>query len=146
MAIKLVVGGQHIHVISAYIPLADLGEEVKRHLWKDLDEVLQGVPHSDKLFIGVDFNGVIGASASGYDEVHDDFNFGYRSEGGTLLLDFASAFDLVIANSCFHKREEHLVTFHNMVSKSHIDYLLFRRCNRGLCSDCKVIPTENIVT
>ncbi|XP_019252778.1 PREDICTED: uncharacterized protein LOC109231581 [Nicotiana attenuata] len=126
MAINLLVGGQNINVISAYIPRADLGEEANRHLWEDLDEVLRGVPHSDKLFIGVDFNGHIGASASGYDEVHGDFNFGYRSEGGTLLLDFASAFDLVIANACFHKREEHLVPFHSIVVKSHIDYLLFR--------------------
>ncbi|XP_019237539.1 PREDICTED: uncharacterized protein LOC109217727 [Nicotiana attenuata] len=68
-----------------------------------------------------------------------------RNKGGTSLLDFAKAFALVIANSCFHKREEHLVTFHSMVAKTQIDYLLLIKCDIGLCSDYKVIPSENIV-
>ncbi|XP_070014414.1 uncharacterized protein [Nicotiana sylvestris] len=56
------------------------------------------------------------------------------------------AFGLVIANSSFPKREEHLVTFQNAVAKTHIDYLLLKRCDRGLCKDCKVIPGEILVT
>ncbi|XP_070036877.1 uncharacterized protein [Nicotiana tomentosiformis] len=146
MTIKIVVGGRNIHIISAYAPQASLGEEVKRHFWENLDEFVRGIPHFDKLYIGGDFNGHIGASIGGYNEVHGGFSFGDRNEGGTSLLDFAIALNFVKANSYFQKREEHLVTFRSMVAKTQIDYLLFRRCDRGLCSDCNVIPGKNIVT
>ncbi|XP_016480780.1 uncharacterized protein LOC107801888 [Nicotiana tabacum] len=88
----------------------------------------------------------IGSSTGGYGEVFGGFDFGERNDGGTSLLDFASAFELVIVNSIFLKREEHLVTFLSMVAKTQIDYLLFRRYDRGLCEDCKVIPSENLTT
>nr|XP_016480472.1 PREDICTED: craniofacial development protein 2-like [Nicotiana tabacum] len=89
-----------------------------------------------------DFNGHIGSTAGGYGELHGGFNFGERNGGGTSLLDFAKAFELVIVNFSFPKREEHLVTFQNTVAKTQIDYLLLRRCDRGLCKNCKVIPGE----
>nr|XP_033510574.1 uncharacterized protein LOC117275397 [Nicotiana tomentosiformis] len=113
MAIKVVVGGNTLNVISAYAPQTGLDEEVKRR---------------------------------GYGEVHGGFGFGDRNGGGTSLLDFARVFELVIVNSMFPKREEHLVTFLSMVAKTQIDYLLLRRCDRGLCEDCKVIPSENLAT
>ncbi|XP_075086377.1 uncharacterized protein LOC142169074 [Nicotiana tabacum] len=101
---------------------------------------------TDKLFIGGDFNGHIGWSAGGYGEVHGGFGFGVRNGEGTLLLDFARAFELVIVNSIFPKKDEHLITFRSMVAKTQIDYLLLRRCDKGLCEDCKVIPRENLTT
>lgn len=33
-----------------------------------------------------------------------------------------------------------------MVTKTQIDYLPLRRCDRGLCEDCKVISSENLTT
>ncbi|KAH0664891.1 hypothetical protein KY285_026097 [Solanum tuberosum] len=58
----------------------------------------------------------------------------------------AKAFELVIANSCFPKKENHLVTFRSSVAKTQIDYLLLRKGDRGLVKDCKVIPSENLTT
>ncbi|XP_070032074.1 uncharacterized protein [Nicotiana tomentosiformis] len=114
--------------------------------WEGLEEIVHQVPHAEKLFIGWDFNGHIGLAADGYGDVHGGFGFGERNGGGTSLLDFAKAFGLVITNSSFPKREEHLVTFQNAVAKTQIDYLLLRRCDRGLCKDCKVIPGEILTT
>ncbi|XP_075087850.1 uncharacterized protein LOC142169828 [Nicotiana tabacum] len=91
MAIKLVVGGFALNVISAYAPHVGLDEENKR------------------------------ATSGSCDSVHGGFGFGVRNRGGTLLLDCAKAFDLVIANSCFLKREEHLVTFQSSLAKNQID-------------------------
>ncbi|XP_019236209.1 PREDICTED: craniofacial development protein 2-like [Nicotiana attenuata] len=93
-----------------------------------------------------DFNGHIGAAAGSYGEVHGGFGLGDRNGGGTSLLDFAKSFELVIANSTFPKREEHLVTFQSLAVKTQIDYLLLRRCDRGLCKDCKVIPGDTLAT
>nr|XP_009594538.1 craniofacial development protein 2-like [Nicotiana tomentosiformis]XP_016497154.1 PREDICTED: craniofacial development protein 2-like [Nicotiana tabacum] len=107
--------------------------------------MVRGIPHTDKLFIGGDFNGHIGATSRGYDDVHGGFGFRDRNGGGTSLLDFARAFDLVIANSSFPKKREHLVTFRSSVAETQIDYLLCRKFDKGLCTDCKVIPTEYLL-
>nr|XP_016436407.1 PREDICTED: uncharacterized protein LOC107762554 [Nicotiana tabacum] len=108
--------------------------------------MVHGIPHTEKLFIGGYFNGHIGATSGGYEDVHGGFGFGDRNRGGTSLLDFARAFDLVIVNSSFPKNREHLVTFQGLVAETHIDYLLCRKSDRGLCTDCKVIPSENLST
>uniref|UniRef100_A0A1S3X341 Craniofacial development protein 2-like n=1 Tax=Nicotiana tabacum TaxID=4097 RepID=A0A1S3X341_TOBAC len=108
MTIKLVVGECTLNVVSAYAPQVGLDEEIKRRFWEGLDDIVRSIPPSERLFIGGDFNGHIGSSAGGYTEVHGSFGFGERNGGGTLLLDFAKAFDLVIANSSFPKWEEHL--------------------------------------
>nr|XP_016511796.1 PREDICTED: craniofacial development protein 2-like [Nicotiana tabacum] len=108
MTIKLVVGEGTLNVVSAYAPQAGLDEDIKRQFWEGLDEIVRSIPPSERLFIGGDFNGHIGLSAGGYTEVHGGFGFGERNGGGIALLDFAKAFDLVIANSSFTKRDEHL--------------------------------------
>ncbi|XP_019255079.1 PREDICTED: craniofacial development protein 2-like [Nicotiana attenuata] len=104
--------------LSAYAPQVGLVQEVKKQFWEDLDEMVRSIPHTEKLFIGGDFNGHIGASARGYDGVHGGLDFGDRNERGNSLLDFTRAFDLVIANSSFPKREEHLNTFRNSMGKT----------------------------
>ncbi|XP_016485432.1 uncharacterized protein LOC107805850 [Nicotiana tabacum] len=106
--------------------------------------MVHGIPHTKKIFIGGDFNGHIGATFGGYDDVHGGFGFGDRNGGGTYLLDFSRMFDLVIANSSFPKNMEHLVTFRSSVAETQIDYLLYRKSDRGLCTDCKVIPSDNL--
>ncbi|XP_070015965.1 uncharacterized protein [Nicotiana sylvestris] len=130
----------------AYAPQVGLDEEIKRRFWEGLDDISRSIPPSERLFVEEDFNGHIGSSAGGYTEVHNVFGFGERNGGGTSLLDFAKAFDLVIANSSFPKREEHLVTYQNSVARTQIDYLLLKRYDRRLCEDCKVILGETFAT
>ncbi|XP_070020903.1 uncharacterized protein [Nicotiana sylvestris] len=121
----------------------DLRESVVK---EGFDEIVRSIPPTERLFIGGNFNGYIGAAAGSYGEVHGGFGLGDRNGGGTSLLDFAKAFELGIANSTFPKREEHLVTFRSLAVRTQIDYLLLRRCDRGLCKDCKVIPGETLAT
>ncbi|XP_009624501.1 uncharacterized protein [Nicotiana tomentosiformis] len=142
----MVVGGSTLNIISAYVPQAGMDEEVKRHFWEDLDGLVNGIPHSEKLIIRGNFNDHIGTTSRDYDGVHAGFDFGDKNEGGTSKFQCAKAFDFVIANSCFSKNEEHLVTFQNTVAKIQIDYVLFRKYDRGLCTDCTVIPSEDLTT
>lgn len=51
MVIKLVVGGITLNIISAYASQMVLKEEVKRHFWEHLDELVRGISHIEKLFI-----------------------------------------------------------------------------------------------
>ncbi|XP_070005015.1 uncharacterized protein [Nicotiana sylvestris] len=111
MFIKLVIGECTLNFASAYAPQASLDEEVKRRFWESLDEVVHSIPPAERLFIGGDFKGHIRSVAGDYGEVHGGFGFGDRNGEGSSLLDFTKAFKLVIANSSFPKREEHLVTF-----------------------------------
>ena len=62
-----------------------------------------------------------------YERVHGGQGFGERNELGDTILDFALAFDIVIANTCFKKREEHLITYKKGTSKSQIDSFLVRK-------------------
>ncbi|XP_009779000.1 uncharacterized protein [Nicotiana sylvestris] len=111
MSIKLVVRECTLNVVCAYASQVGLDEELKRRFWEGLDEILHSIPPAKRLFIGRDFNGHTGLTTCGYGEVHGGFGFEDRNAGGTLLLDFARTFELVMANSSFPKREEHLVTF-----------------------------------
>ncbi|KAG5612340.1 hypothetical protein H5410_023621 [Solanum commersonii] len=65
--------------------------------------IVRGILNTEKIVISGDFNGHIGATSNGFDDAHEGFGFGERNGGGTSLLDFAKAFELVIANSCFSK-------------------------------------------
>ena len=56
------------------------------------------------------------------------------------------AYDMIIANTFFKKREEHLVTFKSGTAKTQIDYFLTRKGDRKECKDCKVIPGESLTT
>ncbi|XP_055824437.1 uncharacterized protein LOC129892958 [Solanum dulcamara] len=118
MFIKLVIDRLFVNVVSAYAPHVGLDEEIKRLFWKDLDEVVRGIPSTKFFFIGGDFNGHIGTTSNGFDDVHGGFGFGERNGGGVSLLEFAKAFELVIANSCFLKRDNQLVTFSSTVART----------------------------
>ena len=62
------------------------------------------------------------------------------------MLDFAVAFDLLVVNSFFTKKEDHLVTFKSSPCRTQIDYFLTRTSSQRSCKDCKVIPNEYLGT
>jgi len=121
MAIRVLVGSVFVNVVSVYAPQVGLREETKKLFWEDLDEVTQEVHRSEKLFIGGDFNGHIGAEAAGYDGVHGGLGFSERNAKGISVLDFAVTFDLLVVNSFFNKKEDHLVTLKSSSCKTQID-------------------------
>ena len=43
--------------------------------------------------------------------VHGGHGFGDRNASGEAILDFAMAYDLIVANTFFRKRDEHLIIF-----------------------------------
>ena len=48
-------------------------------------------------------NGHVGTTSAGFEVVHKDFGYGSRNQEGEEVLDFAVAFDLMIANTFFRK-------------------------------------------
>ncbi|PUZ66512.1 hypothetical protein GQ55_3G317100 [Panicum hallii var. hallii] len=82
---RLVIGDLVLNVISAYAPQVGLSESSKSHFWEDLDSMVSTVPISEKLFIGGDLNGHVGATTVGYERVHGGFGYGSRNEGGRMF-------------------------------------------------------------
>ncbi|XP_017228986.2 uncharacterized protein LOC108204180 [Daucus carota subsp. sativus] len=94
--------------------------------WGCLDDLVWSITLDQFLFVGGDFNGHIGARADGYQGVHGGFGYGVRNDNGSTLLEFVTAHDLVIVNSCFRKRDDNLITFRSGGHATQIDYLLIR--------------------
>jgi exonuclease III len=109
--VKLLVGDLVFNVISAYVSQIGLNESVKMQFWKELDALVSSVPISEKLFIGGDLNRHIGSTRVGFDGVYGGFRYESRNQEGEGILNFALAYDLIVANTLFRKRVSHLVTF-----------------------------------
>ena len=64
---------------------------------------------------------------------------GARNESGENLLEFALAKELVIANSIFRNKEEHLISYKSGEHATQVDYFLVHKRDRPSCLDCKVV-------
>jgi hypothetical protein len=137
--VKLIVGDSALNVISAYAPQVGLSKGTKMQFWEDLDSMVSTVPISEKLFIEGDLNGYVGVTNVGFEWVHGGVGYGSRNQEGEDILNFALAYDLLIANTLFRKRESHLVTFRSGQHSSQIDFILTRREDGRACFDCKVL-------
>jgi len=146
IALKFVVELDAFNVISAYAPQVGLEEHLKVKFWEELEGLIQDIPLGEKIFLGGDLNGHVGRVSRGFEGLHGGYGLGEINAEGKSILDFSSAFDLTIANTCFRKREEHLITYKSGVSCTQIDFFLIRKSDRKICLDCKVIPGESLTT
>nr|GEU56051.1 retrovirus-related Pol polyprotein LINE-1 [Tanacetum cinerariifolium] len=112
MMISVVIDGEAVNVINAYAPHVALRDIEKKRLWDALYELVRECPADERLIIGGDLNGHIGATSDGYDGFHGGFGFGDKNEEGHTILEFATAHDMVVANSFYvlferkrHRRE-----------------------------------------
>nr|XP_043618809.1 craniofacial development protein 2-like [Erigeron canadensis] len=117
-------------------------EGEKKSFWDSLDELVRSCPDDQRLVLGGDLNGHIGVQSDGYPGVHGGLGFGQRNEEGRKILKFATAHDLVIANSFFRKRKSQLITFQSGGNETQIDYFLVRKGDFRACKDFKVLPKE----
>ncbi|XP_047252253.1 uncharacterized protein LOC124887114 [Capsicum annuum] len=95
-----------------------LDKEEKRKFWEVLDEVIRGMPSSEKILTGGDFNGQIGSLPIGYNDVHGGFSFGDRNDNRSTLLNFARAFgkcDRALCKDCKVILNENLTTQHRLL-------------------------------
>ena len=74
--------------------------------------------------------------------MHGGLAFGKRNADGERVLEFSIANNLVVANSWFKKRSEHLVTYQSGLYSTQIDYMLCKRRLLKYVSNVKVVPGE----
>ena len=99
---------------------------------------------SERCIVGGDLNGHIGGGNELIGRVHGGHAYGVENEAGEKIIDFSISNDLVIDNSLFCKKDEHLITYKSGNGASQIDYLLCRRRDRNEIRNCKVIPGDHV--
>ena len=100
------------------------------------------IPASEQLTVCGDWNGHIGSQSTGFEEVHGGQAIGKRNTEGERILEFAFANELVVGNTWFKKKPEHLVTYQSGNAAAQIDFILYRRSFRKQVSNVKVILGE----
>ena len=139
---KLIVGQRVVTVLSVYAPQSGLSYEVKDLFFDQLLAVTARIPASEFLIPYGDWNGHVGCAGTAYMEVHGGMGYGRPEPDveGERILEYALAFDLLLGNTCFKKRDSHLITYKSGNIATQIDLILFRRTMRKLVTDVKVIP------
>ena len=135
-----------VTLLSVYAPQSGLSDVDKDLFFDQLRAVTARIPRSELLIPCGDWNGHVGRAGTEYREVHGGMGYG-RSEPdveGEKILEYALAFDLLLGNTCFKKRDSHLITYKSGNAATQIDFILFPRAMRKLVTDVKVIPGEEV--
>ena len=132
--------------MSVYAPQANLSESVKDQFYYALQSTIARVSSSEQLIISGNWNGHVGSHSTAFENVHGGQALGKGNHESERLLEFAVANELVVGNSWFKKKFEHLVTYQSRDCKAQIDYILCKRSFRKMVSNVKVIVGEECAT
>ena len=147
IVLRVAIGKLVINVISAYAPQVNLSMEEKEGVWVRMTETVSRIGPGERVLIGGDLNGHVGAESSGYEDVHGGFGSGDRNVEGEMILESAEAMGMIIANTWFKKNEtEKKVTLARDNSKTAIDFIMVRKSERSMVTDVNVINTEAFIS
>ena len=123
--VKLIVGQRVVTFLSVYAPQSGLSDEVKDLFFDQLRAVTARIPASEFLIPCGDCH--VGRAGTGYREVHGGIGYGRPEPDfeGERTLEYAPAFDLLLGNTCFKKRDSHLITYKSGNTATQIDNLFF---------------------
>ena len=144
MSVKLSVGELALNVICAYAPQVGCSAEEKDYFWQQLDMEIQAIPQEERVFLGGDLNGHIGAERRFNHRVHGGWGMGELNEEGERFIDCASANDMAIVNTFFQKDIHQYITYKSGGRESQIDFLVCRRNHLREVQNCKVFKGEGV--
>ena len=75
--------------------------------------------------------------------VHGGHGFGSRNVEGDMLLEFADAMDMAVANTWFEKEDGKLVTYESGGHKTVVDYILVRKFERNMVWNITVLQGKS---
>ena len=144
--VKLVKAGQVYNVISAYAQQTGCSNEEKEKFYKESEQIVLACKAEEVVIVAGDMNGHAGKGIGGFNGMHRGKGYGNRNQDGERLLESCESLDLVLTNTFFIKKSEHLVTYKSGEHRSQIDYIIVRRRDQARVKDCKTIPGEAVVT
>ena len=92
-----------------------------------LQDTVRKVGANKTLVICGDLNGHIGKFANGYEGVLGQWGYGLTNKEDEHILAFAVAYNLVVGNSYFSQKDNHIITCQSGGISSQRDYILVRR-------------------
>ena len=146
MTMKLVSGNTMLNIISVYAPQVGCSQQEKDQFYENLENEMKRIPLHEELVIGSDLNGDVGKDRTNFEMEHEGHGYGQQNPEGESILSFAQSYNLVVANTYFHKKDEHLITNKSGDGCSTVDYIITRREKLKNIKDCKVIPGECAIT
>lgn len=146
ISLKFIVEQDTLNVISAYAPQVGLEKHLKVKFWEELEGLIQDIPSGGKIFVGWDSHGHVESVSRGFEGLHWEYGLGDINAVEKSNLDFSSTFDLTITNTCFRKRDGHIITYKSGVTCSQIDFFLIKKSDKNIWLDCKVILGESLTT
>ena len=142
--IRLTVEECTVSIFSVYAPQIGCPDEEKDRFWSDLQEEIEKVEAEERCIVGGDLNGHVGQNNDVISRIHGGYGYAEGNTEGERIIDFAVSCDMVIANTFFNKRREHLITYKSGGRACQIDFLLCRRKDLVEIKDCKVIPGDHV--
>ena len=134
-----------INIISAYAPQVGEKEVNKEEFTKDLECMINNIPEGEKVIIGADLNAHLGEGGEGYRRIHGGEGYGKRNAEGQKALESLEGIDMAVVDNFFKKREKQKITYKSGQGQSQIDFIMTRREDLKMFSDCKVIAGEEVV-
>ena len=106
MVVRVIVGRTVLNLISAYAPQAGRPRPEKEEFFTLLGKIVSEIDYGEKLLIGGDLNGHVGAGVEGFEGVHGGLGLEKEMVEGEMILEFADAWNFVVANTWFKKDED----------------------------------------
>ena len=141
MTIKLVSGNTMFNIISVYAPQVGCSQQEKDQFYENLESEMRRIP-----LHGGDLNGHVGKDRTNFEMEHGGHRYGQQNPEGESIFSFAQAYNLVVANTYFQKKDEHLITYKSGDRCLTVDYIITRREKLNNIKDCKVTPGECAIT
>src|SRR5260221_942362 len=142
MVLRVTVGKSVLNRVSVYAQQVGRTTEEKEEFFTSLGGALMGMDARERLVVCGDMNGHVGATSDGFEDVHGGNGFGIRNVEGEMLLEFACAMELVVANTWFKKEDSKKVTYDSGGCRTVVDYVLVRKSDRAMVKNVKVIGSE----
>jgi len=142
MVVRVAVGKSVVNLVCAYAPQVGRSMEEKEAFLMLFSKMVSDVNGKERLIVCGDFNCHVGDGVGGYEGVHGGSGFGERNLEGEMMLDVAEAMELVVANTCFRKRDNQKVTFESGGARTVVDYVMVRKKERSMVKDVKAVPGE----
>src|SRR5260221_512039 len=142
MVLRVTVGKSVLNLVSVYAPQVGRTTEEKEEFFTSLSGALVGMDARERLVVCGDMNGHVGSRSDGFEDVHGGNGFGIRNVEGEMLLEFACAMELVVANTWFKKEDSKKVTYDSGGCRTVVDYVLVRKSDRAMVKNVKVIGSE----
>jgi endonuclease/exonuclease/phosphatase family metal-dependent hydrolase len=125
---RLAAKPANISIIAVYAPTNSTTDSDKDEFYAALDREVAQIPANDYLVVAGDFNAQLGPPIKGRKETGPN-TLGHLCGNGERLLDLATNYHLLIANTVFRHKRRHLQTWISPDGKTRnqIDHILIRK-------------------